>query len=661
MTKHIKTTALSPILDPLVKAVSAPNLLPIWGVLGLMLILAIFARKPNKYGRLADGRTALDKEIAAGVQTAIEWIEHPSLTRSALYIAEPIGCEIPTPENIRDFKGTLTPVLDPCRGVGVYGNQGAGKSETIINQLIKSAIAQGFGVLMIDKKGGEQAIEIIPYAVWQGYDVSVFAPGFPWSARCNILHSIADENDSTTSDQVIRTIRNNLTTKDEKRDAFFDGGGESMISGFMLLAKWIARLEGNPDIANLMLVDALANADNLTQRLSSQIAVIPYTAYRCFAQLMKAHGSDEINNTEASLQSVASSIMKPLISSKFVDVLTEKSDFPCFDPDRPFWIGEKNLAVMVVSEDLAEVVLPLIVPLLEQLGNYNLNSTRPRNQILLIALDELGEFKLDVVIDNWLPLKRSRGGAVLWGMQFLAQAKKHYGEEGMDIFLGCANSFYGSTGSVKNAEIIAKEFGEREILVANQSRSRNGGTHPSRSESESDQTQKVNVIDPLQLKQFPIGQFVVDGLAVSNGRSGTDERVGIPYIKRFARLNDVRKQQQQTSKQLYEAFIASETAAKAQEPKLDLDAAAAYYRQLVDKYLPATPKQQDPIPESNKPPKKNIQLSQLLEIANTYGYQFEGDLTERAIAIPANYSYPLSIDRLLEVLATAGLQILQPY
>jgi TraM recognition site of TraD and TraG len=656
MTKQIKTTAINPILDPLVKAVSAPNLLPIWGILGLMLILAIFARKPNKYGRLADGRTALDKEIAAGVQTAIEWVEHPSLTRSALYIAEPIGCEIPNPSNIRAFQGTLTPVLDPCRGVMTYGNQGAGKSETVINQLLKSGLAQGFGMLLLDKKGGEQASEIIPYAVSQGYDVSVFAPGFPWSARCNILDAIEDEHDGTTSDQVIRTIRNNLTTKDEKRDAFFDSGGESMISGTMLLAKWIAKQEGDPDIANLLLVDAIANVEGLSQRLMSNKEAIPYAAYRSFSQLLNAHGENEKNNTEASLQSVASSIMKPLISTKFVDVVVGTADFPCFDPDRPFWIGEKNLAVLIVSEDLAEVVLPLIIPLLEQLGNYNLNSTRPRDRILVFGLDELGEFKLDALLNNWLPLKRSRGAAVVGGMQYLAQAKKHYGEEGMDILLGCANSFYGSTGSVKNAEIIAKEFGEKEVLVASQSRSRNGGAHPSRSESESDQTQKVNTIDPLHLKQFPVGQFVVDGLAVSNGRSGTQERVGIPYIKRFTRLDDVRKQQQTTSRQLYEAFMASEIAAKAQEPKLDLDVTVAYYHQLIDKYLPI--KQQSPTPESNKT-QKRIQLSKLLEIANVYGYQFEGDLTDRSIAIPANYSYPLSIDRLLEVLETAGLKILQ--
>ena len=657
MTKHIQTTAISPVLDSLNKSFFTPSLLPLWGLLVMMLILAVFARKPNKYGRLADGRTALDREIAAGVQKAIDWIEHPSVARSALYIAEPIGCEIPNPSNIRDFQGTLTPVLDPCRGTLVLGNQGAGKSETIINQLLKSALAQGFGMLLLDKKGGEQASEIIPYAIAQDYDVSVFAPGYPESASCNIIQAIADENDSTTSDQVIQTIRKNLSNKDEKRDAFFDGGGESLISGCMLLAKWIARLEGNPEIANLLLVDAIANAHQLTQRLLANRETIPYAAYRSFSQLLSAHGESEKNNTEASLQSVASSIMKPLISSKFVDAIAGAPDFPCFDPDRPFWIGEKNLAVLIVSQDLPEVVLPLIITLLEQLGSYNLNSNRQRHQILVIGLDELGEFKLDVALDNWLPIKRSAGAAVIAGLQFLAQAKANYGEEGMDKLLGCANKFYGATGSVRNAEIIAKEFGEKEILVASQSRSRNGGSHPSRSESENDQTQKVNVIDPLHLKQFPIGQFVVDGLAVSNGKSGTEERVGIPYIKRFARLDDVRNQQQTTSKQLYEAFVASAIEAKANRPKLDLNSAAAYYRQLVDKYLPAPVK----VPKAaSNGSHKTVRLARLLEIASNLGYRCEGDLTDRPIALPPDWEMPIGTERVFALLETAGLNVLQP-
>ncbi len=583
----IKTTPLNPALDSINKVVFAPNMLPLWGILVLMAVVATFARRPKKYGQLADGRTALDREIAAAVVKAIDRIKHPSAKRAALYITEPIGSEIPNAATIDKFKGTLIPVIDINRGTVVIGNQGSGKSETVINQLLKSGIAQGFGMILVDLKDGEQSSEIIPYAISQGYDVSVFAPGADESASCNILTAIADENDSTTSDQMTLTIRNNLSEKDEKRDAFFDGGGEGMISGSMLLAKWIAKLEGNPEVANLLLVDAIATAEELSQRLLAHKEVVPYAAYRCFSQFLSAHGENEKNNTEASLQSVASSIMKPLISSKFIDVITGTADFPCFDPERPFWIGERNLAVLRVSQELRKVVLPLIVTILEQLGSYNLNSKRKRLQPLVIGLDEFPAIKLDVVLDNWLPEKRSAGASVVIGLQFLAQAKQNYGEEGMDKLLGSANKFYGCTGSVRNAEIITKEFGQKEILIGNQSRSRNGGNHPSRSESESEQTQTVNVIDELQLKQFPVGQFVIDGVAVSNGKSGTEERVGIPYIKRIARLDDVRAEQEKTSKQLYDAFIASIIEAKAKQPKRDLSESATYYRSLVDKYLPA--------------------------------------------------------------------------
>jgi type IV secretory pathway TraG/TraD family ATPase VirD4 len=653
MTKSISTVATSPVTDLVVKSILDPSIMPLWGLLGLVLALSMLGNR-HKYGALADGRMASERERQAGVRRAIDRIKHPTARRAALYIAVPIGCEVPNAENIDRFEGTLIPVIDINRGTVVVGNQGSGKSESVIDPLLKSAIAQGFGVLMLDIKYPEQSQEIIPYAITQEYEVSVLAPGFEESASCNIIDAIADENDSTTSDRAVYTIRANLSDKDADRDAFFDGGGEGMISGCMLLAKWIARLEGHPEVANLLLVDAIANSGQLSQRLTHNRASIPYAAYRSFSQFLSAHSNEEKNNTEASLQAVASSIMKPLISSKFIDVVAGKPDFPCFDPERPFWIGEKNLVVLGVSQELRQVVLPLIVTVLEQLGSYNLNSKRKRKQPLVIGLDEFRAIKLDVVMDDWLPEKRSAGASVIIGIQYLAQILEKYGEEGIDKLLGSANKFYGSTGSVRNAKIVADEFGEKEILIGSRSRSRNGGTHPSQSTSESDQTHKINVIAPLQLKQFPIGQFVIDGVATTNQKTGTAERVGIPYIRRIDRLDDVRTQQTAISKQLFDAFVESVIAAKAQQPKLDLSASAAYYHALVDKYLPAGTSHSPAVA-----PVRTVWLSHLLQIANSQRYQFAGDPTDRAVVVPTDWEQPLSLDRVIELIETAGLRILQ--
>jgi type IV secretory pathway TraG/TraD family ATPase VirD4 len=663
--KQIETVASqqqSPF-ENVLKPLLAPSFFPVLAILAVAGIIALFGNK-NRHGKLADARFASNGEINSAVKQAVGLVKNPSIESAAMFISEPIGGEIPTPENIDKFKGRLTPITDCTRGTVIIGNQGSGKTENIIDPAIKSVVRQGFGIIMMDVKFPAQTREILPFAVENGYSVRIFAPGSDVTGNCNILDAIDDEHDSTTADQVVFTIRSNLSGADDKRDAFFDGGGEAMIAGAMLLTKMIGRKTGRPEIANLLLVDEIINTPNLIDRLLINREEIPHAAYRSFSQYMNSRGGDDKNNTEASLQSTASNILKPLVSSKFIDCISGKPNFPCFDSNRPFWVGEKEIVIFGVSQDLRGVVLPLIVTVLEQVGRYNLSNSRLRKLPILIALDEFAAIKLPIVIDDWLPEKRSAGAMVLIGIQFVAQMTQFYGEEGLKKLLGCANKFFCGTGSLDNAEMLSKELGNKEVLIGSSSKSNTGGRNASSSNSESQQTQSVALSDPLSFKQLPIGTCFVDCVGTRSG-NGINERVGFPYKRRFARLHQERQQQKERNTKIYDAIeksiIEAKVASETLEEKIDLNARSIECRKLIDEYLPlgkpSTAKGEKK--SKDKPaPEKYLLLKDLLAIANYYEWQLEGDLTDRQVPVPNDWSGDISTTQLVWALESVDIKIL---
>jgi type IV secretory pathway TraG/TraD family ATPase VirD4 len=656
-TKTVDSNPLAPLVE-VAKPFMSPDFLPLWGILALWAMLSMFGKKKQK-GKLAEARVATDAEIAAGVKRAIAMIKNPSIKKSALLIPEPIGCPFPTPDNIDEFKGRLTPLIDITRGTLVLGNQGSGKTENMLKQLFKSGITQNFGGMILDRKYPDLAKEIIPFAIEHGYSVRVFAPGHEESGVCNILTAIADEHDDISASQIITTIRKNLKGKDERRDAFFDGGGEGMICGAMLLAKMIGRLCGNPEVADLLLVDEIISMPNLIERLEANRATIPHGAYRSFGQYIKARSKEESNNTESGLQSTAASILKPLISNKFVECISGTSDFPGFDKEKPFWIGEKELVIFGVNEDLHEVVTPLIIPIIEQVGRYNLSPTRKRNLPIIIGLDEFASFLLSIVVDDWLPVKRSAGAAVIIGIQYLAQLIDLYGEQGAKKVLGCANKFFFNPGSVENAEPVSKEMGEQEVVIGGNSKSRTAGRQSSTSDSENEQPQSVRLFDALALKQFAVGTCIVEGAAVSTGK-GVDERVGLPYKRRFTRLDDECDEQEEFNSKAYEAIVQSVIAKKKKDnindEDIDLASKSAEYRKLIEEYLPMGVKNKSKTTKSKAA--KYVDLKELLAMADHECWELKGDRTNRPIPIPNDWTGKITLEKLEKALQAGDIEVL---
>lgn len=182
----------------------------------------------------------------------------------------------------------------------------------------------------------------------------------------------------------------------------------------------------------------------------------------------------------------------------------------------------------------------------------------------------------------------------------------------------------------------------------------------------SQQTQSVALSDPLSFKQLPIGTCFVDCVGTRSG-SGLNERVGFPYKRRFDRLHQERQQQKERNTKIYDAIeksiIAAKQASETPEEKLDLNARSSECRKLIDQYLPlpvgkpSTAKKEKK--SKDKPaPEKYLLLKDLLAIANYYEWQLEGDLTDRQVPVPNDWSGDISTTQLIWALESVDIKIL---
>lgn len=99
------------------------------------------------------------------------------------------------------------------QSIAVAGAPDSGKTFSIIDPAIRSAIAQGFPILVYDFKGSQ----LEAHAAWaaaQGYAVHVFAPGQPYTGTCNPLDFLSDETDSLTAAQLAQVLQKTPSKKE---------------------------------------------------------------------------------------------------------------------------------------------------------------------------------------------------------------------------------------------------------------------------------------------------------------------------------------------------------------------------------------------------------------------------------------------------------------
>jgi type IV secretory pathway TraG/TraD family ATPase VirD4 len=385
---------------------------------------------------------------------------------------------------------------DANRGIAVLGGTGSGKTYGVIDPAIRSAIDQGFPIILYDYKYAEQSSRIAGIAADAGYKVSIFAPSFPESGICNPLDFIRDATDVDMARQVAIVLNRNFKSGGKgNEDPFFTNSGDQLIQAVLLLAKTTPY----PDI--IFCAKALG-ANNLPARV--QNANLPTWVETSFGQLISMADSEK---TVASVISTASILFSRFMSPDILSVFCGKTTIPMN-------LKGKHLLVIGMKREKQDVVAPLLATVLHMIVTRNVTSKR--EDPLLVAIDELPTLYLPSLV-QWLNVHREDGLSCMLGFQNLVQLEETYGKEvSRAIFGGCATKAIFNPLEPESAKIFSDYLGDEHLKYKSKSRSSGGGKT---STSTSDQERTRKLFAPEDFLKLPQGNCIL----ISPGYSSKKE------------------------------------------------------------------------------------------------------------------------------------------
>ncbi len=388
------------------------------------------------------------------------------------------------------------------RGVLVMGQPGSGKTYSAIDPLVRSALRQGFPVVLYDFKYPTQSRRLFAYARHLGYQTQVFAPGFAETAVFNPLDLLSSAEDSETARQLAEVLNRNFKLAGQKggEDSFFGPAGDQLAEAVLLTAK----ATRYPD---LLMVQSILSLDGLPQRLQNAHHLSSWVQ-ASYGQFLSSASSEK---TAASIAATASALFTRLLKPQVARAFTGASTID-------FELTGKKLLVLGVDRQRRDVVLPLVATLLHMLIQFNTHERR--TDPLVMALDELPTLFLPALV-NWLNENREDGLVGLLGLQNLAQLERTYGKEtGQAIFGACGSKFLFNPGEKDSAQYISDMLGQESILQRSLSRgSGKGGA--SRTYSDNERTRPL--LEASSLLKLRQGHCIL-----LNPEYGSDQESGVP-------------------------------------------------------------------------------------------------------------------------------------
>jgi type IV secretory pathway TraG/TraD family ATPase VirD4 len=465
---------------------------------GLMLLgcfialgtLTMLDKRQNSHKKQANARFGGTREKSVAKSRAISQIKQKKRNSVALYV------------------GTNSPTLylpDMQRGIAICGGPGSGKTFSIIDPVLRSAVEQGFPIILYDFKYPTQSARIVAIAVKAGYKVNVFAPGFPESDICNPLDFLRSPTDAETARQMAEVLNKNFTLQTQSsEDPFFTQAGDQLTEATFLLAKNI------PEYQDILTCQALLSLEKFPDRLRYAEATQKLNPWvlASFGQLMSVADSEKtVASIIATANNAFTRFAKPSVLGAF-----------CGDTTLPLDLEGKQLLIFGLDRQRRDVVGPLCASILHMIINRNVS--RKRKDPLVVALDELPTLYLPALV-QWLNENREDGFVGILGFQNISQLEKTYGKEVARAILGgCGSKAIFNPQEYDSAKMFSDYLGDEELSTYQKTTGRSGGQN-NVSKAEQDKVRKLCA--PEDLLKFPTGHCLLINPAYQ-----TSKEAGVP-------------------------------------------------------------------------------------------------------------------------------------
>ncbi|MBE9016275.1 type IV secretory system conjugative DNA transfer family protein [Chroococcidiopsidales cyanobacterium LEGE 13417] len=450
-------------------------------ILGCLIFLAATYTLSgrSKKGKLARGKFGGGHEKRVAKRCALQQMRERSPNAVSVWVGQPT-------DSLIGRSPLYLP--DAQRGIAVLGAPGTGKTVSVIDQIALSVLDQGFPTIMWDFKYPRQTERIVGYAKSKGYQVHIFAPGYPESAVCNPLQFLENEADSLMARQFAEVMNANFKrTGHTSEDGFFGPAGDQVTEAILMLAR-------SSKYTDLPMCQALASRTDLAQHILNKKDELNPWVLASFGQLLSSAQSEK---TVSSILATANINFTRFIKGDILPAFCGRTSIPTI-------LEGKKLLVLGLDREKRDVLAPLIATILHMLVNKNVTIAR-KNPLFLIA-DELPTLYLPA-LHHWLNENREDGLCCVLGFQNVVQMEKIYGKElARAIIGGCATKIIFNPQDFESAKLFSDYLGQKEVSYRQRSHGRSGGKG---STTYSEQIQTKALFEASDFLQLPTGRCIL--------------------------------------------------------------------------------------------------------------------------------------------------------
>ncbi len=399
-------------------------------------------------------------------------------------------------------KSISLPNLVP--GVAVMGQPGSGKTFSVIDPALRSAVDQGYPIILYDFKFPSQTSRIAAYADRNGYEIHCFVPGLgggvinPFDFLRDepfVTHQVNDAEAFTLSPwmkglmatQLAKTLNNASSDQGDSKDSTWENAAVALIDALF-------RFVNTTPYPDLTMFREMLNLTDLSDRLQHNRSKIDPNLMAKFAQVQQSSPSAK------TLASIMFSAQKPFAAFNDAGILSSFSGQSTI----PSTLSGKQLLIIGVESEMRDAVAPMIASVLTLLVNRN--TAKNRTEPLIVALDEVPTLKLDL-LPNWLNEKREAGLCLLLGFQNINQLEKAYGKnDAENIITGCPTMALFNPGSYQTAKMISDMIGMQSTKRYQKSIGFSSGK---RSKNRSEQIKDSPLFGPEQMLKLDQGHCIL--------------------------------------------------------------------------------------------------------------------------------------------------------